>query len=104
MTHSSWLNVHIPHSLAYSAEAAGKAGLRGAPFAMVQMNQMEEKLRSGHTWANVRCLQPDRELLAGRRGQDQKRILVLRIKSNSDRTVLDSGRMSYWTIHCAEEE
>ena len=48
-------------------------------------------------------LQHDRELLAGRCGQDQKMILVLRIKSDSARIVLDSDRMSCWTTHCAEE-
>lgn len=37
------------------------------------------------------------ELLAGRYGQDQKRILLLRIKSDPARTILDSARMSYGT-------
>ena len=40
---SSWLNKNNPRNLAYSAEAAAKAGLRVAPFAMVQMNRMERK-------------------------------------------------------------
>ena len=43
VTHSSWLNVNIPRSLVYSAEAAAKAGLRGASSAMVQMNRMAGK-------------------------------------------------------------
>ena len=92
MTHSSWLNVNIPRCL-----------LRGASFAMVQMNRMAEKTEIGHTWATVRCLHHDRELLAGRCSQDQKKILVLRIKSDSARIVLDSDRMPCWTTHCAEE-
>ena len=33
----------------------------------------------------------------------QKKILVLRIKSDSARTVLDSDTMSYWTTLCADE-
>ena len=33
----------------------------------------------------------------------KKKILALRIKSDSARIFSDSDRMLYWTTHCAEE-